>query len=198
MRTDDTSALRSVVENPLAACGLANTIPSLMTIVRLKAVTFGYSATPVVRGVSLVALPSQLVTLLGPSGCGKTTLLKLIGGYLTPTTGRIELCDRDVTELPPEKRNAGMVFQNYALFPHLTARENVAFGLEARGIARAERERRVGAMLDCVGLSAAELDRKPAALSGGQQQRVALARTRDRTGRTATRRAARQSRPAPS
>jgi ABC-type Fe3+/spermidine/putrescine transport system ATPase subunit len=113
---------------------------------------------------------------LGPSGCGKTTLLKLIGGYLTPTAGRLELQGRDVTAFPPERRNAGMVFQNYALFPHLTARQNVAFGLEVRGLAKAERERRVNAMLDRVGLSAEERDRKPARLSGGQQQRVALAR----------------------
>ena len=144
--------------------------------VRLDGVTFGYGPTPVVRDVSLAVPAGQLLTLLGPSGCGKTTLLKLLGGYLTPSAGRVFLRDRDVTALPPENRNAGMVFQNYALFPHLTARQNVAFGLEVRRVSRAERETRVNAMLDRVGLSAEERDRKPAALSGGQQQRVALAR----------------------
>jgi ABC-type Fe3+/spermidine/putrescine transport system ATPase subunit len=147
-----------------------------MHIVSLENVTFGYGSTPVVRDVSLAIEPGQLVTLLGPSGCGKTTLLKLIGGYLTPTAGRIALRGRDVTHLPPEAHNAGMVFQNYALFPHLSARDNVAFGLDVRRIPRAERDRRVNAMLGRVGLSLEERKRKPAALSGGQQQRVALAR----------------------
>jgi ABC-type Fe3+/spermidine/putrescine transport system ATPase subunit len=143
---------------------------------RLDGVTFGYGTTPVVKGVSLAVPPGQLLALLGPSGCGKTTLLKLVGGYLTPNAGRIHLRGRDVTALPPEAHNAGTVFQNYALFPHLTARQNVAFGLEVRRAPRADRDRRVEAMLDRVGLTAAERDRKPAALSGGQQQRVALAR----------------------
>jgi ABC-type Fe3+/spermidine/putrescine transport system ATPase subunit len=147
-----------------------------MDSVRLEDVSFAYGPTPVVRGVSLAVAPGQLLTLLGPSGCGKTTLLKLVGGYLTPSAGRVVLRQRDVTHLPPEARNAGMVFQNYALFPHLTARENVAFGLDVRRVPRADRDRRVSAMLDRVGLSASERDRKPGALSGGQQQRVALAR----------------------
>ncbi len=147
-----------------------------MDSVRIEDVSFGYGAAPVVRAVSLAVPPGQLLTLLGPSGCGKTTLLKLVGGYLTPSAGRVVLRDRDVTRLPPEARNAGMVFQNYALFPHLSARQNVAFGLEVRCIPRADRDRRVDAMLDRVGLSADERDRKPASLSGGQQQRVALAR----------------------
>lgn len=146
------------------------------TGVRLDGVTFGYGPAPVVRDVSLDLPAGQLLTLLGPSGCGKTTLLKLLGGYLTPSVGRVFLRDRDVTALPPEGRNAGTVFQNYALFPHLTARQNVAFGLEVRRVSRAERERRVSEMLTRVGLSEAERDRRPAALSGGQQQRVALAR----------------------
>jgi putative spermidine/putrescine transport system ATP-binding protein len=147
-----------------------------MTGVRLDDVSFGYGSTPVVRGISFSVEPSQLVTLLGRSGCGKTTILKLIGGYLTPSSGRIAIRGRDVTDLPPEARNAGMVFQNYALFPHLTARDNVGFGLDVRRVPRTERDRRVEAMLDRVGLSAEERDRMPSALSGGQQQRVALAR----------------------
>jgi ABC-type Fe3+/spermidine/putrescine transport system ATPase subunit len=136
--------------------------------------TFGKSA--VLAGVDLDVPRGSFFSLLGPSGCGKTTLLRLVGGYLSPTTGRIRLAGRDVTDLPPERRQVGMVFQNYALFPHLTARENVAFGLEMQGVPRAERRRRVEAMLDRVGLTAAERDRRPARLSGGQQQRVALAR----------------------
>jgi ABC-type Fe3+/spermidine/putrescine transport system ATPase subunit len=151
---------------------LSGTVPG----VRLDAVSFGYGGSPVVRNVVLGVPTGQLLTLLGPSGCGKTTLLKLVGGYLAPSSGRVVLRRRDVTSLPPEARNAGMVFQHYALFPHLTARQNVAFGLEVRRVPRAERERRVDAMLDRVGLSAAERDRKPNGLSGGQQQRVALAR----------------------
>jgi putative spermidine/putrescine transport system ATP-binding protein len=144
--------------------------------IRLESVTFGYGSTHVVQNVSFAVPSGQLLTLLGPSGCGKTTLLKLIGGYLTPQAGRIELRGRDITGLPPEARNAGMVFQNYALFPHLSARGNVAFGLEVRRVNKEERKRRVQQMLDRVGLKTDEQDRKPAALSGGQQQRVALAR----------------------
>jgi ABC-type Fe3+/spermidine/putrescine transport system ATPase subunit len=144
--------------------------------VRLEGVTFGYGPAAVVRGISLAVPAGAFLTLLGPSGCGKTTLLKLIGGYLRPAAGRIALRGRDVTELPPERRHVGMVFQHYALFPHLSARRNVAFGLEVRRVPRAERDRKVEALLDRVGLSRAERNRRPAALSGGQQQRVALAR----------------------
>ena len=147
-----------------------------MNGLRLDSVNFSYGTTPIVRDVSLTVLSGQFLTLLGPSGCGKTTLLRLIGGYLTPQSGKIHLRDRDVTALPPEARNAGMVFQNYALFPHLNARGNVSFGLEVRRMARADRERRVQQMLSRVGLKSDEQDRKPSALSGGQQQRVALAR----------------------
>ena len=143
---------------------------------RMTGVTFGYGPTPVVRDLSFAVPAGRFFTLLGPSGCGKSTVLKLIGGYVTPATGRIVVRGRDLTGLPPESRNAGMVFQNYALFPHLTARQNVAFGLEVRGRPRTERVRKVDAVLDRVGLTAAERDRKPAGLSGGQQQRVALAR----------------------
>jgi ABC-type Fe3+/spermidine/putrescine transport system ATPase subunit len=138
--------------------------------------TFGYGSAPILRDVSLSLPAGRFLTLLGPSGCGKTTLLKLIGGYLTPHSGSVFLRGREVTSLPPESRNVGMVFQNYALFPHLSARRNVAFGLEVRRVPKTERQRRVEAMLDLVGLSNAERDRKPATLSGGQQQRVALAR----------------------
>ncbi len=115
-------------------------------------------------------------SLLGPSGCGKTTLLRLIGGYLRPAAGAVVLEGRDVTAEPPERRDVGMVFQNYALFPHLTARANVSFGLEMRRVPSAQRQQRVEEMLERVGLAPAERGRRPAQLSGGQQQRVALAR----------------------
>ncbi len=131
---------------------------------------------PAVNRVDLGLAPGTFFCLLGPSGCGKTTLLRLIGGYLTPDRGRILLSGEDVTDMPLERRNVGMVFQNYALFPHMSARGNVAFGLEARRIPRPEAARRVESLLDRVGLTAAERDRRPGALSGGQQQRVALAR----------------------
>ncbi len=144
---------------------------------RLEGVTrsFGRGA-PAVNRVNLRVEAGSLFCLLGPSGCGKSTLLRLIGGYLAPDAGRVFLAGADVTDTPLERRDIGMVFQNYALFPHLTARANVAFGLEARGVPRSERRRRVDAMLDRVGLSPAERERRPRELSGGQQQRAALAR----------------------
>lgn len=137
---------------------------------------FGYGGIHAVRGVSFAVPDGQFFTLLGPSGCGKTTLLKLLGGYLTPAAGRVRIRGRDVTDLVPERRNTGMVFQNYALFPHLSARRNVSFGLEVRGVPRAIGRSEADAMLDRVGIAAADRDRAPAQLSGGQQQRVALAR----------------------
>ncbi len=148
----------------------------LVDAVQVTGLSFGHGPVPLLRDLSFGVPAGRFLTLLGPSGCGKTTLLKLIGGYLTPQAGAVRLRGRDVTARPPEGRNVGMVFQNYALFPHLTARQNVAFGLEVRGVPKDERHRRVEAMLDLVGLLGGERDRRPAALSGGQQQRVALAR----------------------
>jgi ABC-type Fe3+/spermidine/putrescine transport system ATPase subunit len=139
-------------------------------------VSFRYGAAPVIRDLSFTLGKGGFLTLLGPSGCGKTTLLKLIGGYLIPSAGRIGLKGREISRLPPEKRNTGMVFQNYALFPHLSARRNVSFGLEVRGVSRAICQDRADAILERVGIAPAERDRRPAHLSGGQQQRVALAR----------------------
>jgi ABC-type Fe3+/spermidine/putrescine transport system ATPase subunit len=136
----------------------------------------GAKERPTVEDVTLDVAAGSFFALLGASGSGKTTLLKLIGGYLTPHTGRVVIAGRDVTDLPPERRRVGMVFQSYALFPHLSARGNVAFGLEARGVPAPERRRRVEEMLDRVALPTETRDRKPAGLSGGQQQRVALAR----------------------
>lgn len=128
-----------------------------------------------VDGVSLTIEHGQLTTLLGPSGCGKTTSLRMLAGYERPTAGSIHINGNDATSLPPERRNLGMVFQSYALFPHLTAAANVEFGLKIRKMSAAERGRRVGEALELVGLAHLS-DRKPKKLSGGQQQRVALAR----------------------
>jgi ABC-type Fe3+/spermidine/putrescine transport system ATPase subunit len=128
-----------------------------------------------VRGVSLGLKRGQVLSLLGPSGCGKTTTLRMIAGFEAPTRGTIRLGGRDITQLPARKRNIGMVFQSYALFPHLSTAGNVAFGLEMRGVGAAERARRVRRALDVVRMTGLE-ERLPKALSGGQQQRIALAR----------------------
>ena len=144
--------------------------------VAIEHVSFGYGATAVLDDVSLEVEKGEFFAFLGPSGSGKTTLLRLVAGFGTPQTGRILIGDRDVTGLPPWSRNVGMVFQSYALWPHMTVAKNVAFGLERRKLSRAEVARKVQAALDPVGLSP-YADRRPSQLSGGQQQRVALART---------------------
>ncbi len=131
-----------------------------------------------VRAVDRVSLdiqPGEFFSMLGPSGCGKTTTLRMIGGFELPTAGRIELRGRDVTTDPPDKRPVNMVFQNYALFPHLDVAGNVAFGLHRKGVDKAQIARRVGEALELVHLGGYD-KRKPNQLSGGQQQRVALAR----------------------
>ena len=126
-------------------------------------------------GVSLDIAPGELLTILGPSGSGKTTLLKVVAGFEKPDAGRVLVDGRDITAVPPAKRDIGMVFQNYALFPHLSVAGNVAFPLQMRNVASAEIERRVGETLALVELAGYEA-RLPRQLSGGQQQRVALAR----------------------
>jgi spermidine/putrescine transport system ATP-binding protein len=128
-----------------------------------------------VDSVSLVVSSGEFFSLLGPSGCGKTTTLRLIAGFEQPTSGRILLDDVDVSRIPPHKRNVNTVFQSYALFPFLTARDNVAFGLRSRKLGKKEIDRRVDEALDLVRL-ASFAKRRPGQLSGGQQQRVALAR----------------------
>ena len=134
-----------------------------------------YGSTQVLTDLSLSVGAGELVSLLGASGCGKTTTLRVVAGFLPPTTGQVSLGGRDLARLPAHKRNIGLVFQTYALFPHLTVRDNVAFGLKQRGMGGAERFRKADAMLERVGLEALA-ERLPAALSGGQRQRVALAR----------------------
>ncbi|MFI4882214.1 MAG: ABC transporter ATP-binding protein [Phycisphaerales bacterium JB064] len=128
-----------------------------------------------VDAIDLVIEPGEIFFLLGPSGCGKTTLLRMIAGFIQPTSGTLRFNDRDITRLNPNKRNAGMVFQSYALWPHMTAIENVAFGLKVRKLSKEDRLKRARAALEDVQL-AHLADRKPGELSGGQQQRVALAR----------------------
>jgi iron(III) transport system ATP-binding protein len=127
------------------------------------------------RDVSLTIRPGELMTLLGPSGCGKTTTLRMIAGFQEPSAGRIHIGDRDVTDLLASDRDIGFVFQSYALFPHLTVAENVAYGLRVRKAPAAEIGRRVGEVLELVGLAGYERQ-LPSQLSGGEQQRVALAR----------------------
>ncbi len=133
------------------------------------------SARPAVDGISLGVQPGELLTLLGPSGSGKSSLLNIIAGFLTPTSGRVSIGGVDVTNLPPHRRDIGMVFQNYALFPHMTVAQNVEFPLRQRKVARSERERRVREALELVHLAERSTS-KPDQLSGGQRQRVALAR----------------------
>jgi len=141
----------------------------------LTGLTAHYGATKVLDDLSLNVAAGDLVSLLGASGCGKTTTLRLVAGFLAPTAGTIRLGGQDLTRLPAHRRDIGLVFQSYALFPHLTVAENVGFGLKQRGVAGADRAARVATMLERVGLSALA-DRLPGALSGGQRQRVALAR----------------------
>ncbi|ECK3072867.1 ABC transporter ATP-binding protein, partial [Salmonella enterica] len=127
------------------------------------------------REISFCAEEGEFVTLLGPSGCGKTTLLKMIGGFHQPDSGRILIGDKAVNALPPEKRNTAMCFQSYALFPHLNVAHNICFGLKQKKVAIGEQQTRLAEALKQVGLESQRL-KMPAQLSGGQQQRVALAR----------------------
>jgi spermidine/putrescine ABC transporter ATP-binding subunit len=143
--------------------------------VELDRVTKRFGAITALDDVSLMVARGELMTLLGPSGCGKTTLLSLVAGFLIPDSGEIAIAGRRMTELPAYRREIGIMFQNYALFPHMTVAANVGYGLRMRRVAKAEIARRVGEALALVKLAGLE-DRKPRQLSGGQQQRVALAR----------------------
>ena len=147
-----------------------------MAFVELRDIVAGYGRNhPVLEGFSLSVEKGELVSLLGPSGCGKTTTLRIIAGFLAPSGGSLFVDGRDTTRVPPHRRNIGLVFQSYALFPHLTVFRNVAFGLRMRRCAAGEIRSRVAqalAMVDLVGLE----ERLPSQLSGGQRQRVALAR----------------------
>lgn len=146
-----------------------------MTSIHLKNLTKSFNETIAVDGVDLEINAGELFFLLGPSGCGKTTLLRMLAGFIEPTSGIVMFGDRDVTDLPPNKRNTGMVFQSYALWPHMSVRENVAYGLMIRKIPPEQRRIQALKALKVVHMDHLA-DRKPNELSGGQQQRVALAR----------------------
>jgi ABC-type Fe3+/spermidine/putrescine transport system ATPase subunit len=146
-----------------------------MSSVSLESLSKAYGGSLVVADVDLDVAEGEFIVLLGPSGCGKTTTLRMIAGFVDPTRGRIRIGGDDVTLMPPRRRDIGMVFQNYALFPNMTVAGNVGFGLRQRRTPRTEIERRVGEMLDLVQL-AEKRDSFVDQLSGGQQQRVALAR----------------------
>ncbi|MCZ8183763.1 MAG: ABC transporter ATP-binding protein [Beijerinckiaceae bacterium] len=144
--------------------------------IEVSGVNLSYGRTPVLKDVSLTIHPGEFFAFLGPSGCGKTTLLRLIAGFNSAQTGQVIVGGTDISTLPPWKRDVGMVFQSYALWPHMSVAKNVAFGLEERRLPRDEIAARVDQALDLVNLRHLK-ERRPSQLSGGQQQRVALART---------------------
>ena len=146
-----------------------------MSALQLEAVSKHYGAAKAVDRISFATPSGKLVVLLGPSGCGKSTTLRMIAGLDTPSEGRILIDGRDVTSLAPAERRISMVFQSYALFPHLSVRENILFGVKVRREPAADHARRLARVADLLGLGAL-LERKPSQLSGGQQQRVALGR----------------------
>src|SRR5262245_9044803 len=146
-----------------------------MARLELQHLTKRYENFTAVREVNLDVAEGEFLVLLGPSGCGKTTTLRMVAGFITPTAGMIRLGGKDITVLPPWKRNTGLVFQSYALFPHMSVAQNVAFGLDMRKVPKPEIETRVKEALKLVRLEGLS-ERLPRQLSGGQQQRVALAR----------------------
>jgi ABC-type Fe3+/spermidine/putrescine transport system ATPase subunit len=151
--------------------GISGDPPSL----EVAGLHVAYGQFAALKGIDLAVRSGEFVALLGPSGCGKTSLLRTVAGFVHPQRGRVALAGRDVAGLPPRDRNIGIVFQSYALFPHMTVLENVLFGLECRKIDKAAALSRARSTIDLVGLSPLA-DRRPRQLSGGQQQRVALAR----------------------
>ncbi|MGP3725795.1 ABC transporter ATP-binding protein [Cereibacter sphaeroides] len=146
-----------------------------MTLLAISDITKSFAGHKALDHVTLDIRQGEFISLLGPSGCGKTTLLRTVAGFMTADKGRILIDGEDVSRLPPERRPLNTVFQNYALFPHMTVLENVAYGPRRAGLSRAEADRRAEEALEMVGLAAMSR-RNPAAMSGGQQQRVALAR----------------------
>jgi putative spermidine/putrescine transport system ATP-binding protein len=146
-----------------------------MAFLALQGLTKRFGDALAVDDLSLAVEKGEFVSLLGPSGCGKTTTLQMIAGFVEPSAGAIHLAARDLTKVKPAARGLGIVFQSYALFPHMTAAENIAFGLQMRGVAKPEQVKRVADALALVGLAGLS-DRYPRRMSGGQQQRVALAR----------------------
>ena len=158
---------------PAASSALGN---GRSTPVRIESISKRFGDYAALAQADLRLAAGEFFTLLGPSGCGKTTLLRILAGFLRQDSGHVWFGERMVDEVPPHRRNTGMVFQNYAIFPHLTVRDNIAYGLKARGVAPKEIEARVANVLAMTHLEKL-VDRKPQELSGGQQQRVVLART---------------------
>jgi spermidine/putrescine ABC transporter ATP-binding subunit len=165
----------NTTSDSIACAGRTLSLPAEEGRLWIESVSHSYGAGMVLKNVTVDVGSGEFLTLLGASGSGKTTLLRIIGGLVLPTVGRIRVGRRDITQLPPEKREIGFVFQNYALFPHMTVWENVGFALKVRKVAAGEITNRVRDVLTLVGLSDLG-NRYPAQLSGGQQQRVALAR----------------------
>jgi ABC-type Fe3+/spermidine/putrescine transport system ATPase subunit len=192
MRRDDRRGVDAVAEFPTlrrpahrAARGFggieggtilsAATSPAILHALRLDQVCKRFGDADIVKSVSMQVPSGQILSLLGPSGCGKTTILRMIAGFLRPTSGSISIDGHEANDIPPHKRRLGMVFQNYSLFPHMTVAENVSFGLRMQGVASGAWREPVEKALAMVRMSGMEA-RFPAELSGGQQQRVALAR----------------------
>lgn len=146
-----------------------------MAFLTLEGIVKTYGSFKAIDGLNLEVRHGEFIALLGPSGCGKTTTLQSIAGFVQPTEGRIVLDGRDITHVRPEQRGLGIVFQSYALFPHMTVAQNISFGLEMQGMSKADRNKRVNEALDLVRLTGLG-ERYPKALSGGQRQRVAIAR----------------------
>ncbi|MCC6008477.1 MAG: ABC transporter ATP-binding protein [Rhodobacteraceae bacterium] len=146
-----------------------------MSSVTLTGVSKAYGSVTALQPLDLEIREGEFLSLLGPSGCGKTTTLRIVAGFVEPTTGHVAIGGRDVTHTPPQKRNIGMVFQDYALFPHMTVADNIGFGLRERRVSRAQEQARVRELLDLIHLPQIA-DRFPSEISGGQAQRVALAR----------------------
>jgi putative spermidine/putrescine transport system ATP-binding protein len=164
---------------------MSNAAPTVATVVspatdksatvEFRGLRRAFGATTALDGLNLTVNPGELLALLGPSGCGKTTALRMLAGFEIPDSGEVLVDGQDITSVPAHRRDAGMVFQSYSLFPHLNARDNVAFGLRMRRVGTAERRARADELLELVGLPQYG-DRYPHQLSGGQQQRIALAR----------------------
>src|SRR5712692_8163679 len=175
--TNVTSLTRARVIDYFAPDAVHRRPPRALAVpaISLQRVSKAWGAARAVDDVSFDAAVGTLVVLLGPSGCGKSTTLRLIAGLESVSAGHIHIGDQDVTELPPVRRRISMVFQSYALFPHLTVAENIVFGLRVRRVGAAERNHRLHRVAELLGLERL-LDRKPSQLSGGQQQRVALGR----------------------
>ena len=171
----DTHAEGKAAADQHADAGEAAGLPAIELVGVRKEFRTGGDVVAAVREMDLQIAEGEFFSLLGPSGCGKTTTMRVVAGFEEPTAGTVRLHGRDVTNVPPNKREVNMVFQSYALFPHMNVFENVAFGLRRQGVAKSEIGRRVNEMLEIVNLEGRS-HRRPRELSGGQQQRVALAR----------------------